>query len=87
MCAGMVTLEPYPRAIRPEIDAVIDEALQTVDDDARQGLLAQATEMAIEEVAIIPVHYQVNSWALKAGLGYEPRTDEWTLTQYVTIED
>ncbi len=67
-----------------EIDAVIDEALMTVDDAARQDLLAKATEMAIEDVAIIPVHYQVNSWAMKAGLGYEPRTDEWTLTQYVT---
>ena len=71
----------------PEIDAVIDEALRTVDDAARQDLLAKATEMAIEKVAIIPVHYQVNSWALKSGLGYEPRTDEWTLTQYVTVED
>ena len=71
----------------PEIDAVIDEALRTVDDAARQDLLAEATEMAIEKVAIIPVHYQVNSWALKAGLDYEPRTDEWTLTQYVTVRN
>ncbi|MEM7566211.1 MAG: ABC transporter substrate-binding protein [Pseudomonadota bacterium] len=71
----------------PEIDAVIDEALMTVDDAARQDLLAKATEMAIENVAIIPVHYQVNAWAMKNGLAYEPRTDEWTLTQYVTTTD
>lgn len=70
-----------------EIDAVIDEALKTVDDAKRQDLLAKATEMAIEEVAIIPVHYQVNAWAMKKGLDFEPRTDEWTLTQYVTRDD
>ncbi|MEM7694666.1 MAG: ABC transporter substrate-binding protein [Pseudomonadota bacterium] len=71
------------RHSNPEIDAVIDEALKTVDDAARQDLLAKATEMAIADVAIIPVHYQVNAWGLKKGLSYEPRTDEWTLTQYV----
>ena len=72
------------RYSNPEVDAVIDEALTTVDDPKRQDLLAKATEMAIEDVAIIPIHYQVNSWALKKGIGYEPRTDEWTLTQYAT---
>ncbi|MEM9224546.1 MAG: ABC transporter substrate-binding protein [Pseudomonadota bacterium] len=75
------------RHSNPEIDAVIDEALATVDDEKRQALLAKATEMAIEDSAIIPVHYQVNAWGMKDGLAYEPRTDEWTLTQYVTQTD
>jgi peptide/nickel transport system substrate-binding protein len=66
-----------------EIDAVIDEALTTVDDEKRQELLARATEMAMEELAIIPIHFQVNAWALKDGLDYEPRTDEYTLGQGV----
>ncbi|MCL6282428.1 ABC transporter substrate-binding protein [Ruegeria sp. 2012CJ41-6] len=61
-----------------EIDAVIEEALRTVDDAKRQELLAQATEMAIENVAIIPTHFQVNTWAAKKGLEYIPRTDEYT---------
>lgn len=66
-----------------EIDAVIDEALRTVDDEKREALLAKATEMAMEENAIIPIHYQVNNWAMKDGLTYEPRTDEWTAAQYI----
>ena len=70
----------------PEIDAVIDEALVTVDDEKRQELLAKATEMAIESGAIIPIHYQVNAWAAKKGLNYEPRTDEYTVAQGVTRE-
>lgn len=68
----------------PEVDALIEEALATVDDEARQNLLAEATEKAIGAGAIIPVHFQVNTWAMRDGLGYEPRTDEFTLAQGVT---
>ena len=63
----------------PEIDATIEEALRTVDDAKRQDLLAKATEMAMENVAIIPTHFQVNTWAAKKGLRYVARTDEYTL--------
>lgn len=61
-----------------EADALIEEALATVDDKKRAMLLAKATEIAIEDVAIIPLHYQVNTWASKKGLKYLPRTDERT---------
>ncbi len=72
------------RYSNPEVDAVINEAMAAVDDDKRQELLAKATEMAINDGAIIPIHYQVNTWGLKKGLSYEPRTDEYTLGQSVT---
>ena len=71
------------RHSNPEVDKVIQEALVTVDDDARAELLAKATEMAIESAAIIPVHYQVNSWAARAGITYAARTDEYTMAPYV----
>jgi peptide/nickel transport system substrate-binding protein len=64
----------------PEVDALVEEALRTNDDDARAQLLAQATEKAIgENQAIIPTHFQVNTWATRDGLSYTPRTDEYTL--------
>ncbi|MEM9782936.1 MAG: ABC transporter substrate-binding protein [Pseudomonadota bacterium] len=62
-----------------EIDAKIAEALRTVDDAKRQDLLAEATEMAMENVAIIPTHFQVNTWGSRNGISYVPRTDEYTL--------
>ena len=40
--------------------------------------------MAIDNVAIIPLHYQVNTWAVRDGLGYVPRTDEHTRAAKVT---
>ena len=74
------------RHSNPEIDSVIEEALATVDDAKRQDLLAKATEMAIEDLAIIPLHYQVNTWAVREGLSYVPRTDEYTRADKVTKE-
>ena len=66
------------RYSNPETDALIERALSTVDDAKRADLLAKATEVAMEDVAIIPLHYQVNAWALRKGLSYVPRTDEHT---------
>ena len=67
------------RYSNPEVDKLINDALATVDDAKRQDLLARATEVAIEDVGIIPLHYQVNTWAMRKGFSYKPRTDERTL--------
>ena len=62
-----------------KFDSVLAEALATVDDDKRAALLAKATDIGIgEEQGIIPLHYQVNTWAAKKGLKYNARTDERT---------
>lgn len=63
----------------PKVDALIAQALATVDDEKRGKLLAEATDISIgENQGIIPLHYQVNTWATRAGLKYSPRTDERT---------
>ncbi len=71
----------------PKMDAVLEEALATVDDAKRAKLLAKATEIGIgEDMGIIPLHYQVNTWAAKKGLKYIPRTDERTTAWGVVPE-
>lgn len=72
------------RYSNPEVDALVVEALATVDDAKREQLLAEATEIAIKDVGIIPLHYQVNTWGTRAGLTYIPRTDEYTLAMTVS---
>lgn len=63
-----------------EFDKLLNEALATVDDDMRADLLAKATELGIgQNQGIIPLHYQVNTWATRTGLAYNPRTDERTI--------
>jgi len=71
------------RYSNPKMDEVLTRALSTVDDAAREKLLAEASEIGIGDLGIIPLHYQVNSWAMKKGLTYTPRTDEYTLAQEV----
>jgi peptide/nickel transport system substrate-binding protein len=64
----------------PAVDTLVQKALATVDADARGKLLAAATEKAVgENYGVIPMHYQVNTWAAKAGFKYQPRTDERTI--------
>ena len=63
-----------------KVDALIQKALATVDSDARGKLLAEATEIAVgENFGVIPLHYQVNTWAAQKGSVYKPRTDERTI--------
>ncbi len=69
-----------------EMDKLVQQALATVDDAKREKLLQQATEIAIEDLGIIPLHYQVNVWATRKGLAYTPRTDEYTLATSVVVK-
>lgn len=62
-----------------EVDATIEKAMATFDDDARAKLLSRATEIAIGDLGIIPLYYQPSIWAARKGLKYTPRTDEKTL--------
>ena len=68
------------RHSNPKVDALVIEALSTVDDAKRGQLLAEATEAAIgDSQGIIPLHYQVNTWATRKGLKYNARADERTV--------
>ncbi len=75
------------RYSNPEMDRLLEEALRTVDDDEREELLQQATEIAMRDYGIIPLHYQVNTWGTRKDLSYEPRTDEYTLAMSVKPAD
>jgi len=62
-----------------KVDALTEDALATVDDAKREALLQRATELAINDAGVVPVHFQVNLWATRDGITYAPRTDENTL--------
>ncbi len=62
-----------------KVDALTEDALQTVDDVKREAYLQRATELAINDTGVIPLHFQVNLWATRDGISYVPRTDENTL--------
>jgi peptide/nickel transport system substrate-binding protein len=72
------------RYSNPAFDALVDQALATVDDTRREALLGQASEMGMNDVGIIPTHYQLNTWAVRKPIRMEARADEYTLPTTIT---
>ena len=67
------------RYSNPKVDAFTEDAMQTVDDVKRAAYLQRATEIVINDTGVIPLHFQVNTWAARNGIAYVPRVDETTL--------
>jgi peptide/nickel transport system substrate-binding protein len=72
------------RYSNPAFDAALEEALRTVDDAKRAALLAKAMEIGMNDVGLIPIHFQLNVWAAARGLKMVGRTDEYTLATSVS---
>lgn len=66
------------RYSNPAMDKVLEQALATVDDGKREALLRQAHEIAVNDLGVIPMHFQVNTWAARKGIRYTARSDERT---------
>jgi peptide/nickel transport system substrate-binding protein len=65
------------------LDRLLQEALRTMEDAPRNALLAEASRIAFEDVAIIPLHHEVSVWAARRGITYEARNDQYTLAMSV----
>ena len=73
---GAVNWGRYSNA---KVDYVVEQAIQQVDDENRRAMLQQATKLAMDDLGIMPVHFQYTIWATRKGVAYAPRTDEYTL--------
>ncbi len=71
------------RYSNPALDTLLSQALRTPDDAARERLLQDGTRLAMQDLAIIPLHNQINFWAMSKSLTYEARADELTLAAFV----
>jgi peptide/nickel transport system substrate-binding protein len=67
------------RYSNPAFDKILSDALVTMDEKRREGMIQQAAEMVMADVGLIPLHYEVSTWAAAKGLKYIPRTDQYTL--------
>ena len=66
-----------------EFDKVYVPAANTVDAAKRKAGLEHATKIALENVSLIPLHFESSIWAFKKGLSYEGRRDQFTLATSV----
>lgn len=69
----------YGRYSNKQVDALIEKAAQSTDEKAREALQKQATKLALDDVAIIPLIHLNAAWAMKKGLTIKPRADGFTM--------
>lgn len=67
----------------PALDGGVLAALGATDPARRDALARDAMTLALRDYAVLPTHYQLASWAMKKGLGYPGRIDEFTLANLV----
>jgi peptide/nickel transport system substrate-binding protein len=69
----------WGRYSNTKVDYLIEQALQQVNDENRSIMLQRATDLAMQDLGIMPIHFQFTMWATKKNVQYTPRTDEYTL--------
>lgn len=74
------------RYSNPEMDKLVREAAKTMDDDKRAKLLQQASNMAMDDYALLPLHFELSVWAMKKDIRYQGRPDQTTLVQYASLQ-
>jgi peptide/nickel transport system substrate-binding protein len=74
----------HGRYSNPELDKTLDTALATLDDKARERLLVKSVELAINDLAVIPLYNQNWVWATKKTVKYEGRKDGFTIVRAVS---
>jgi peptide/nickel transport system substrate-binding protein len=66
------------RYSNPAMDALLDQAMTTMDEHARDRIVLKAMKLAMDDVPVIMLHLQKNIWATRRGLTYEARVGEDT---------
>jgi peptide/nickel transport system substrate-binding protein len=74
------------RYANPAMDAKLEEAMRTLDDNKREALLQEASALALSDYGLLPLHFELGVWAMRRGIGYAGRADQATLAQHVTLK-
>lgn len=61
----------------PALDALIDQADSTADIDERAGYLRDATQILLDDIPMIPVHYEQDIYGARDGVTFTPRADKF----------
>ncbi|MCC6532689.1 MAG: ABC transporter substrate-binding protein [Burkholderiales bacterium] len=72
----------WGRYSNPQLDRLVEQSLASVDQVKRESLARAAMALAVKEHAVVLLHHQLGSWAMRSPLRYPGRTDEYTLAQF-----
>jgi peptide/nickel transport system substrate-binding protein len=68
----------------PQVDKLLEQALGTIDDGKRAAILAEASRIAMADYGVLPLHFEMTTWAMRKDLAYTPRVDQNTWAMEVT---
>jgi peptide/nickel transport system substrate-binding protein len=72
------------RYSNPAMDKLVIDSGSMMDDAQRAATLAKASEMAMADFAMLPIHFEHSVWAMKKGISFQGRADQQTMVQYAT---
>lgn len=72
------------RYSNPALDTKLEEALRTIDDGRRSALLQEATKIAVSDYALLPLHFEKSTWAMKKAISYPGRNDQMVRADFIT---
>lgn len=72
--------------LNPEVDALIDEAMSTVDPKGRDALMQKVWQMAADDISYIPLHFQEDVYAVGDRIEYTPRFNKYVYAWDVTFK-
>jgi peptide/nickel transport system substrate-binding protein len=67
------------RYSNPRLDASVQQALVTLDPAERATVLAEATDIAMADVALLPLFYPMVSWGARSTIRFEGGANEYTV--------
>jgi peptide/nickel transport system substrate-binding protein len=71
------------RYSNPALDKVIEEALASFSISKRLALSIKASEIAIADAALVPLYFEMGTWALAKPLTLNARLDQYTLAMNI----
>ena len=71
----------WGRYSNPKVDALLEKGFATLNEEKREAMAREAATLALKDVPVILLHHQLASWAMKKGIAYGARTDEYTFAR------
>ncbi|MEM8855289.1 MAG: ABC transporter substrate-binding protein, partial [Pseudomonadota bacterium] len=70
----------------PALDAAVDAADSTADIDERDAHLQEATKILLQDIPMIPLHYELDIYAVRDGITLEPRVDKFLWAYDIKVD-
>ncbi|HEX6979017.1 MAG TPA: ABC transporter substrate-binding protein [Alphaproteobacteria bacterium] len=68
-----------------EFDALVNQIKAEIDQEKRNGLIAQALKLHNAQVAHVPLHHQVIPWAMRSNVDVVHRADNRVEVRWVSV--